>query len=201
MKKINPFVIILVLSVVAAGSLVGVFFLNREGGAPTSSAPSATKQAVVSPTPAPPSVVVGKTTQADLTARLGTPLSTKTDGGFTIFSYPTTNKNWNNDYYLSNGIVAFVRERVFPLTKDAYNQRVAAIGVVPSVLFGPDARSGILLYSFPERGVSFLANRTSGYVYEAWSHPQAALSELLSLPQFQGYSTKQSFGPEGLPQE
>ena len=201
MKKYIIFIVVFFFLALVVGIVYNVRSQGSETVLPPNSVSFSKQTPTASLSPAPSSGIrVGLTTPVDLVALLGDPVGTKNEKGQSILMYPTKNKYWNNEYFFQNNTLVFVRERIFPLSKDSYVKRVAPVNGSPTILYGPDARSGILLYVFPNKGVSFLANKDTGFVYEAWTHPQETINNLLTLPQFQKYSLSQTFGKEGVPE-
>lgn len=119
----------------------------------------------------------------------GTPKRFDVSGNTGTIYYPGTNKNWDTEVSIQNNVVTFVREHVFLPQDVSLKSRLASVGGQSIKVYGDISTSGQYVFVFPVNGIAFLANEQNNTVYEVWYFAPGSISEVLSLPQFSGYST------------
>ena len=138
----------------------------------------------------------GTASQENVFAKLGQPLSTQESEDSTILSYPSYNQYYTNDVTVTDNIVSFIRERFYGNSDTSLKERLNTLGETYVELYGPDFNSGVSLFTYPDKGLAFLANPITDAIYEVWYFPKGTLEQALNQPEFADYSTQEYYSEE-----
>ena len=139
----------------------------------------------------------GTASESDVFAKLGQPLNTQPSGtAANILSYPSYNQYNPNEVTVADGKVSFIRERLYDAPDTSLKSRLRILGEDYAQLYGPDSNSGVILFTYPEKGLAFFANPIGDVIFEVWYFPKGDLEQTLSLPEFADYSTQEYYTEE-----
>ena len=139
----------------------------------------------------------GTASREDVFAKLGQPLNSEPAGtATTVFSYPSYNQYNSNEVTVTNDKVSFIRERLYDNPDTSLKSRLSVLGQSYTELYGPDVASGVILYTYPDKGLAFLANPYNDTIYEVWYFVKGTLEQTLALPELTDYSTEASYPSE-----
>lgn len=126
-----------------------------------------------SPTPRPSgasykNLTPGTSSEKDVKGALGTPLKETASGEQTVLEYKSKNPNFNDEFALKAGTLAFVRQIVTLDDNLKIPDLEKKYGKYESVLYGNLSTSGFNLYVYPDKGVAYIGQPESGFITEIW---------------------------------
>lgn len=138
----------------------------------------------------------GTASESDVFSKLGQPLNQEEIDGSTVLSYPSYNQYNPNEVTVTEDRVSFIREKLYDAPDRSLKSRLSVLGQIYVELYGPDFNSGVILYTYPEKGLAFFANPIGDVIFEIWYFPKGSLEQTLNLPEFAGYSTQEYYSEE-----
>jgi hypothetical protein len=142
-------------------------------------------------------ITPGKTSEDEMKEKLGNPANTTQKEAFKVYEYKGTNPNWNNEFYLTEQKVVFIKQ--ITSTRDNINvQNITNnYGEPKGVLYGDLAEVGFYLYVYPEQGLAYLGNREGGgAITELWYFSPTATVEDFRKQYAPEYNDKKEKAPQ-----
>ncbi len=137
----------------------------------------------------------GNTQKSDVISALGKSISEKKVNGQTVDDFKSNSPTRNHEVFFDKNTSVFFRQIVAYGEKLTVSNLLLKYGTAPNILYGPDSSAGFYLFVYPDKGVAYLGNETSGTVLEIWYFkPINTFQEFVNeinnwIP---GYSTTQS---------
>lgn len=193
MNKKRFFLLIIIFSAVALAAYIAS--RTQQETVLTPSSPASSTSGTIN---AWNGLIPGISTDTDMKTGLGESSGIVQTVRGAIYSYPSTNQYWKNEVTVSEKVVVFIRERIFPPSNTSLKDFRNKFSEPPIVLYGPDHMSGTYLYSYTTKGVALLANEYQNTIYQVWRFSPVSINEFLALPQLDGYATSPIGKPEGI---
>lgn len=137
---------------------------------------------------------IGRSTQKDVEDRLGKPLSSKTQDGKTIYTYPTENQYRQNQVIFFNEVTSLVKEQVISKEKGTLNDYINKYGQPDSTLFGSH---GTIApgHFWGGQGLLVFAGQHDGTIIEIWYFGSTTLERFLKEHPELSSQPKENFKP------
>lgn len=113
-------------------------------------------------------LVPGQSTAADVTRKLGTPLSSQAQDNTKTLTYPSTNKYRNHTVVTSNNTLELVKEEVIGNERGFLQDYIRKYGKPDFEGYGPYALGDFKIYIFLKEGLGVVASPNDGTILQLW---------------------------------
>lgn len=120
----------------------------------------------------------GITPLSEIESKLGKPSKTKMLQNEIVYSYPSENKNWPDQVFVSkeNNQIVLIKT-YFP--KENYDYFTNRYGQSDKEMFGPHSQAGFSTFIFSNEGLAIVAEKKSKKVLEVWYFRPADIENFL----------------------
>ena len=140
-------------------------------------------------------IIPGTSNQKDVIDKLGEPVKSSSSSA-TPDEFKSLNPNKNNLVFYENGKVSLIKEIITYGEKRNISEIINKYGNPTYTLYGPDSSNGFNLYVYPDIGIAYLGNQSSGTLLEIWYFPSTNLSDFIS-----NYAVGYSLSTKNIPQQ
>lgn len=123
-------------------------------------------------------ILPGISTVSEIEGSLGQPIKKEDFENQTVYYYPSENKNWPNQVFISKDQQKADFIKVY-FPKDKYQDYLNKFGPLEKEMFGNHSQADFSVFVFNNKGVSIIANKKSGVVLEAWYFPPTNIENFL----------------------
>ena len=114
------------------------------------------------------SISPGTTPEEEVVQKLGNPKEREETAEGIFLKYSSASSTRNDIVLIKEGRVYLIKEVFTYQNPKNIGEYKVFLGEPPLVLYGKEASAGNFLFSYPDKGLSFVASDESGLIYEVW---------------------------------